>query len=1246
MSTPNSNINENQRRRAFIITIVFLVAITANLVLSLSQGLQTNAWQHFVRAGLVLTFGIAAVIAAIWIRRGRIENGIWLLIIGFLFSLIGTSLLLAGFGQILAVIELILAGGIAAIVLPKGKRNRAFIVSAISAVLTFGFDFLPLNYRIPAPVVMKGALPAIAGVVILIVGLYTARQAWLRNNIRSRFLTFSLGVTLLSLIVIAVVSVNSLFTAGDQAQETSDEVLREQAQETLIHQTVDIAGENELILQGTIRDALDVAQQAAQIVENPGAFNTEGFWKADEHMFFGPGGQYINGEGDVSTVFVPNTTSVDEGFKQRLELLAYLDMALVPVYQSDPNSVAIYFVGTDDTSWLYPNINLGAILPAEYRATQDIFYTTGAPENNPERQVVWTPVYDDPAGQGLLVSAIAPVYTSSNKFVGIIGIDVSLAGLTAAIEQEELDAGGYSFMLDSDGRALALPEQGYRDFFGREREADEFGPNFASSVRSEFASVLAEISSGATGFQRLVVDDQELYIAYTTMKSTGWRVASVVTAEQVLAPVTKLQTELGELSRSLIFQRVMPVGIAFVIIVVVASIFFTNRLVNPIEQLTEGASKIGVGEWNTPLPQSELREIGGLSRTLSDMAAQLKNTLETLEQRVADRTQNLELAAEVGRSISQVRALDVMLQDACELIRNKFDLYYVQVYLTDPGQRNLILEAGTGEMGAQLRGRGHRLQLNTGSINGRAAVEKRAVVISDTAESLTFRPNPLLPDTRGEMAVPLVVGETVVGVLDMQTTLPGTLNEEVLPAFEALAGQLAVAIQNAELVAQAEEARAAVEAQARRLVRTGWSEHLDAIHKPEQFGFVFDRDQVTPLEDAEETELPDEGQGIKVPISLTGEELGSLVVELDEEEPSEQNTELINIVAQQVAQQIENLRLLESAERYRFEAEQAARRQTREGWQEYVRAKTGESLGYLYDLKEVRPHNNGKDDGSALTLPLKIRDEAIGKLAVQGLTPEDGEAVELANAVAERLGAHIESLRQYDQTQSALAQSEKLFDASRSLTQATDLQELVAAAVNTLDIRVINRALLLTFGYDSAGEIEQLTVVGNWWNETGQEVTPLGTRYSKEVVQVMPMFVSPTPVFFNDAFNDERVDETTMKLVKQLNLRAVAVLPLRLGTNQIGALLLEAEEPYNFTPDETRLFESLAPQIATVLENRQQYEMAQRQAEREAMLNTINQKIQSATSVEAVLQIAARELGHALGAPMTIAQLSMKDQKN
>jgi transcriptional regulator with GAF, ATPase, and Fis domain len=146
-------------------------------------------------------------------------------------------------------------------------------------------------------------------------------------------------------------------------------------------------------------------------------------------------------------------------------------------------------------------------------------------------------------------------------------------------------------------------------------------------------------------------------------------------------------------------------------------------------------------------------------------------------------------------------------------------------------------------------------------------------------------------------------------------------------------------------------------------------------------------------------------------------------------------------------------------------------------------------------------------------------------------------------------------------------------------------------------------------------------------------------------MKMLSLFLGTTPLFFNDAFHDERVDEFTLQVIQAQNIRSGAVLPLFLGTRQLGFLLLIAEEPHNFTNDEIRLYSAMAPQIATVLENRRQFERATQQAERESTLNVISQKIQSATSVEAVLQIAARELGHALGAPMTIAQISVKDQK-
>ncbi|HEY9152970.1 MAG TPA: GAF domain-containing protein, partial [Anaerolineales bacterium] len=429
---------------------------------------------------------------------------------------------------------------------------------------------------------------------------------------------------------------------------------------------------------------------------------------------------------------------------------------------------------------------------------------------------------------------------------------------------------------------------------------------------------------------------------------------------------------------------------------------------------------------------------------LSEMAninATLQASNDVLNARTRDldaRTRELDLAAEVGRAISQVRSLALTLKEAAEIIRSRFDLYYVQVYLTDLSQTSLVLQSGTGTVGAELMARGHQLPLNMASINGRAAIEKHTVVISDTSTTATFRPNPLLPDTRSEMAVPLMIGENVLGVLDLQSQKTGALNDEMLSAFEALAGQFAIAIQNARLLQEIQQSRAEVESQARRLTRAGWQEYLDALHKPEKLGFVYEQNQVALLEEIPES--VHEANALAVPIAITGEQIGTLAVSVEEGKQTANNVELVNIVARQVAQQIENLRLLDSAERYRRDAEEAARHLTREGWQNYAESKSSEELGFLYDLKEVKPYAQHAEilaEQPNMILPLKVRDEKVGKLAILGVDETDTEANELATAVAERLSAHIEGLRLSKQTEQALATTQEFAQREQSLRQIT-----------------------------------------------------------------------------------------------------------------------------------------------------------------------------------------------------------------
>ncbi|MBK9780620.1 MAG: HAMP domain-containing protein [Anaerolineales bacterium] len=174
------------------------------------------------------------------------------------------------------------------------------------------------------------------------------------------------------------------------------------------------------------------------------------------------------------------------------------------------------------------------------------------------------------------------------------------------------------------------------------------------------------------------------------------------------------------------------IGLALMMAALFVLWYLTGQIINPILNLTSVAKAVSQGNLNANAEVRSQNETGTLARAFNLMTSQLREMVVGLEQRVADRTRNLELAAEVGRAVSQVRALDVMLTDAAELIREQFNLYYVQVYLVNPSQTYLILQSGTGDVGRELLNRNHRLPLQQTLLNGRAATEKKPVIIADT----------------------------------------------------------------------------------------------------------------------------------------------------------------------------------------------------------------------------------------------------------------------------------------------------------------------------------------------------------------------------------------------------------------------------------------------------------------------------------------------------------------------------------
>ena len=1155
----------------------------------------------YIGLAVFLLAPVASVISIVLVLNRRQELGSKL---GFYATLALGIMSVALFqGRALSASLSILVISITAIqwLFPKEWRRRYYVVTAATVLVMWTLEWINPFWRIEIPAARMG--PVAAALFVLILGwmVFTQSRRFVGVSLRNRLLTSVIGLTVFSVGVLAAVNyyntrTNLTNTAGDGLKSVANSqaaaISNVLIQEAHVLQSFDLSK--------LVQDRVDEVNAAYDPDE---AANLRQIKLLDQQW---RAADAANNDNDplVSAALNSEVASELREFRDTFPENA-------EVFVTDKYGALVAATGrTSDY----------------YQADEDWWQAT---YNNGKGAVYFgQPEFDESSQTFGIIMAVPLVEHGTNKVNGVVRTTLKLDPVVAIMETGELGGTGHADVYLPGNQALTL------------ENPDELSPTdpeasarLTQLLTEDYESFTYEENPSLVSVASITSTDPEVQAA---IKNLGWVVVIHQDQEAILAPVRK-QT----VSTLLIALVILGLGAA-------AAIVLSNTLTGPIVRLTAVAEQIAAG--NTVQAKVETKdEIGKLANTFNSMTAQLGELIGSLEQRVADRTRNLELAAEVGRSVSQVRALDVMLKDAAELIRSQFDLYYVQVYLTDASQSNLLLLSGTGKVGEQLVGRGHRLPLNTGSINGRAATEKKSVVITDTTASATFRPNPLLPDTRSEMAVPLIVGDKVVGVLDLQSENANALTRELLPAFEALAGQVAIAIQNANLLADAEQARAEVEAQARRLVRSNWSDYMDAIHKPEATGFVFEQNKVMPLAQAtqsEQTQNTENGNSLMAPIAVTGEALGNLIVEMGDQAAVTKGDELVNTVARQVAQHIEELRLLESAERYRAEAEEASRRLTREGWKTYAE-NAEQSLGYFYDLKEVRPHDGNGDDESALALPLKLRGEVLGTLAIHGLDANDSQAIELVNAVAERLGAHIESLRQFDETRRGQVELDRraqqlaaVAEVSTASSKELDIQKMLESVVN-LTQRKFGLYHAHVFTYNEY--TDELQIVACGWHEGDEHEgthETVSIPLSRERSLVARAARTKQAVIVNDVKSEEGFLPNPL-LPDTASEMAV---PLIIGDQVLGVLDVQSDRMNAFSQEDANIQTTLASQVSTALQNARSFGRAQQQAQREAMLNAISQKIQSATSVEAVLQIAARELGHALRAPMTVAQLSMKDK--
>jgi signal transduction histidine kinase len=282
---------------------------------------------------------------------------------------------------------------------------------------------------------------------------------------------------------------------------------------------------------------------------------------------------------------------------------------------------------------------------------------------------------------------------------------------------------------------------------------------------------------------------------------------------------------------------------------------------------------------------------------------------------------------------------------------------------------------------------------------------------------------------------PLVASGKLIGEVQVVKPSERSLTEEDLKLADAIAQQASLQIENLRLLAATERARAAAEEATHQFTHRNWDNFLDAIHNSERIGYVYDQAAVEPFTEPAPVQYDHEEI-----MQVLDQQIGRLFVKgngaLNEEDKA-----VINAIAKQVGQQVENIRLLADASRARAEAEEATRRLTRQNWENYAQSEEAVT-GFVYDSIKVSPLVNETLPTTVdFEQPLFVRGEPIGQLAVAGLTNVSQEAKDIAAAIATQTSIHLEALRLTEELQKR-AQELKELDRLKSAFLANMSHEL------------------------------------------------------------------------------------------------------------------------------------------------------------------------------------------------------------
>lgn len=311
------------------------------------------------------------------------------------------------------------------------------------------------------------------------------------------------------------------------------------------------------------------------------------------------------------------------------------------------------------------------------------------------------------------------------------------------------------------------------------------------------------------------------------------------------------------------------------------------------------------------LVSSSTKLLNGLRDAIEQqhfVAQEVEKDREKLNASIEMRTRDLQrrllqirTAVEIDHAIGEVRNPQVLLDNVVKLMKERFELYYVGVFLIDERGEYAVLRAGSGSAGEAMMAQGHRLQVGGASMIGWATSQQKARIALDTgAEAVRFN-NPFLPDTRSELAIPILFQGKSLGAITIQSTKPDAFDQDDVLVYQGIAESLATALENARLLEDTQRNLEEIQALNRNYLSAGWGEAAKSL----QISYEY----VNPNAPKSST-----ANKIHYPLTLRDQTLGEMTLENNSGNFSAEDMEFIDAVATQTALALENARLIQETQ--------------------------------------------------------------------------------------------------------------------------------------------------------------------------------------------------------------------------------------------------------------------------------------------------------------------------------------------